>query len=187
MEVIESFRVRIRGVRPLLMHSPLSLMEGEGGRKRGVRPDPREDAEKALYRDPKTGRISVPAYAIKAAIRDASRDFKVPGKGRRKFTNYVKAGIIIEPEWIPLETGDKDPEEAWEIDLRPVVVQKSRIIRARPRFDEWSLEFTVRIVDPIITPEYLKEFIIAAGKYHGLLDFRPEFGLFKLEKFEKEE
>ena len=41
------------------------------------------------------------------------------------------------------------------------------------------------ILDPIITPSALKEILIDAGKYNGLLEFRPLFGLFAVETFEK--
>jgi len=184
MRTIESYRVRIRGIRPLLMNSPHTLMEREGTKRKGERTDPKEEAKKAIYRDPQ-GRICVPAINIKAAIRDAAKDYKVPGKGSKTFKEYVKAGIIVEPEYIPLIIPSGDPEKDWKVDLRPVVIQGNRIMRARPRFDEWELEFTVHIIDPIIRGEDLKKFIEDAGRYKGLCDYRPEFGLFEVIKFER--
>jgi len=183
MKVVESYRVRIRGTRPLLMHSPASLLNDGKGKRSSAKPDPRTEAEKALYRDP-NGKICVPAYVIKATIREAAKDYKVPGRGKKTFRDFVRAGILVEPEYIPLKTNG-DPEKAWKIDLRPVVVQKSRILRARPRFDEWELEFTVHIVDPIIRGENLREFLETAGRFYGICDFRPEFGLFEVVEFEK--
>jgi len=47
------------------------------------------------------------------------------------------------------------------------------------------LEFTVEILDPVVTSSSLKEILIDAGKYNGLLDFRPLFGLFEVVTFEK--
>ena len=179
---VEVYKVRIVGERPLLMHKiPENL--GEKSRS-GEKVDPREEAEKYLYRDDE-GKICVPALNVKASIREAAKDYKVPGKGRKTFKDYVKAGIIVEPEMIPLKTPNGDPEKAWKVDIRPVVVQRSRIMRARPRFDQWELEFYVKILDPIITPEDLKKFIEDAGRFKGLCDFRPEFGLFSVAEFRK--
>lgn len=177
MEEVEKFKVRIRGRRPLLMHSPQSMME-EDETKRGEKPDSNKEAWKALYRD-LNGNICVPGYIIKASMREASKDFKVPGKGKKTFKDFVKAGILIDPEYIPLE-GDN-----YVIDQRPVVIQRNRIIRARPRFEDWALEFTVEVVDPIIRESNVKEFLETAGRFQGICDNRPEFGLFTVEKFEK--
>jgi len=180
--VIEQIRVRVEGLRPLLMHSP-AAMEVKPERK-GVQIDPRKEAEAGLYRD-ENGRICVPAICVLAAMREAAKEYKVPGRGKKSFRDYVFSGLRITPEMIPLQVPNgQDPENAWKVDLRPVVVQKSRIMRARPKFDEWALEFEVEILDPIIRPANVKEFLEAAGKYIGLCDFRPLFGLFKVTKFE---
>ena len=101
---------------------------------------------------------------------------------KKTYKSYVFAGILIEPENILLNTNN-----GWEVDLKPVVINRSRVIRARPRFDAWMLDFTVEINDPIITPSSLKQFIVDAGKYNGLLDFRPLYGLFELLSYEKVE
>lgn len=180
-QALETYRVKIRGIRPLLMNSPQSMLEEANKQKKraGEKPDPETEAKSKLYKNPKTGEIAVPSYVVKACITEASKDYKVPGRGKKTFKDFVRAGLVVEPEWIPLK------HNGWEIDLRPVVVQRSRIIRARPRFDEWELEFNVHIVDPIITGDYLKEFLETAGKYRGLLDFRPEYGLFEVVEFER--
>jgi len=180
----ERYRVRIEGTRPLLMNR----YTGEEGKTKrsGERFDPKERCLKALYRD-KEGRIVVPARCVKATMVNAAKEFKVPGKRGKTYRDYVRAGIIIEPMDIPLITPNGDPERAWEIDLQPVVIDRGRVMAARPRFDEWALEFDVIIVDPIITPENVKLFLENAGKYVGLLDYRPEYGLFKVTKFEKVE
>ena len=179
---MESYRVAIVGRRPLLLHQiPQSL----GERGRGERVSPEEEAKAALYRD-SSGAIVIPALNIKASIRDAARQFRVPGRGKVSYKDLIKSGIEVEPLMIPLKVpGGGDPENSWKVDTRPVVVQRSRILRSRPRFDEWELEFVVNIVDPLVAAQQLKEIIESAGKYVGLGDFRPEFGLFTLASFEK--
>ena len=75
----------------------------------------------------------------------------------------------------------------WEPDVRPVVVQRQRILRARPRFDSWELEFKIVNSDPtVIHRDTLQKILIDAGRYYGLGDFRPDFGLFELAEFSVE-
>ena len=181
---LEQIRVKIRGTRPLLMHSPQSIGQNKDNRS-GTRHDPIEEAEASLYRDA-NGKIIIPSLNLLASMQKAAVDYKVPGKGKKTYKTYILSGIRIEPDDIELITDDKgETEEGWTVDLRPVVIQRSRIMRARPKFDSWSLEFTVDILDPIIRPPDVKEFLMSAGKYQGLCDFRPLFGLFEVVKFER--
>jgi hypothetical protein len=65
-----------------------------------------------------------------------------------------------------------------------VVVQMSRVLRARPRFDEWALEFKIVNLDPgLLKRDMIYRILVDAGRFYGLGDFRPEFGLFKVERF----
>ena len=177
---MERYNVRIEGTRPLLMHSCNSMLEESNNKTtRSKDHDPQKDAETALYKD-KEDNISVPSFCVLSCLRGSAVNFQVPGKGKKTYKNFIYAGVQIEPINIRLISGN-----GYEIDLKTVVVQRSRIVRARPRFDDWALEFIIEIVDPIITPNVLKQIIEDAGKYNGLLDFRPLYGLFKLTTFEK--
>jgi len=50
---------------------------------------------------------------------------------------------------------------------------------------EQSLEFQIINNDPtIIHSDTLHKILTDVGKYYGLGDFRPEFGTFKVEKFD---
>lgn len=178
------YKVEIEGVAPMLMHSPEVLKEEKQGRSSGKH-DPETDARKALYTD-NDGNIVVPSRAIEGAMREASKDFPMGGKGGKKsYKEYIMAGAMVDPNDVPLQsTNGLSPQDSWEIDLMPVVIQKARIIRSRPRFDEWKLEFEVQLLDPVLDPKIVEEILVAAGKYKGLLDHRPKFGRFKVNKFE---
>ena len=177
---MEVYKVRIEGTRSLLMNScNIMLEESSNKAVRAKEHNPKTDAEIALYKD-KEGNIVVPNFCVLSCLRGSAVNFQVPGKGKKTYKNFIYAGIQIKGTDIPLIS-----ENGWKIDAKTVVVQRSRIIRARPRFDEWALEFTIEIIDPIITPVILKQIIVDAGKYNGLLDFRPLYGLFKLTTFEK--
>jgi len=176
-ENVEVYLVKIVGTKPLLMHAPTGLSD-KPQLRRGERLEPKVEAEKCLYKD-QNGNIVIPAVNIKACIRDAGRNYRMPNR-KATFSSMIKAGLEIKPfPYVPLT------HNGWEIDIRPVVVQGNRILRARPRFDEWSLEFQIVNLDPTMIPrDMLKRILIDAGKYYGLGDFRPEFGTFRVEKFE---
>jgi hypothetical protein len=198
----EKYWVKIVGVKPLLMHAPTGLGDRPKLR-RGEHLDPKVEAESYLYKNEK-GEIVIPSVNIKACIREAGRNYRVSGR-KATFAAMIRASLDIKPfPYVPLihpQTGlpylaTPDPEidsksgglkvnPTWQVDIRPVVVQRNRILRARPRFDEWALEFGIVNNDPtIIHPDTLKKILEDAGKYYGLGDFRPEFGLFTVEKFE---
>lgn len=179
---LEHYTAEIKGQRPLLVHA--IPQEGFGERKRpGERRDPRDEAELALYKDAEGG-IVIPAYNILSSLRIAAKEFRVPGKGRVSYSSFILSGLELTPPLIPLQGGD-GTAPPWVVDIRPVVIQRARILRARPRFDEWRLGFGATILDPILRAETLKDILVSAGKYVGLCDFRPLYGLFTVERFER--
>ncbi|HDM75000.1 MAG TPA: hypothetical protein ENG51_00845 [Deltaproteobacteria bacterium] len=174
---VEKYLVEIRGVKPLLMHAPVNLGDNPK-RRRGEHLAPEKEAEMYLYKDEK-GEIVIPSLNIKAMLRDAGRNYKISGR-KTTYGAMIKAGIDIEPyPYVPLN------HDGWKVDIRPVVVQRSRILRARPRFDKWGLKFVVVNKDPqVLLRDTMRRIVEDAGKWIGLGDFRPEFGLFKVVRFE---
>jgi len=176
----EIYFVRIEGTKPLLMNNPYSQIGvvNKPTRRRGEQLPPEKEAELLLYKDEKSN-IVVPARVIKACIRSASRNYKAKQR-KMTYAGYIRAGIDIEPENIPLI------HNGWKPFVTLVRVQGSRILRARPRFDVWALEFKLINKDPnMINMDTLRQILEDAGKYYGIGDYRPEFGLFKVVKFEK--
>jgi hypothetical protein len=168
-----TYDVEIKGTRPLLMHSPAMVGVDRSSRK-STNYDPQEEAENALYRD-KEGKICVPSRAILAMLREAGKPMKAKGKGRMSLSKFLLAGIEIDPEMIPIT-----PQE-YEVDSRPVVVQKARIIRCRPMFTDWSLNFRVSIVDTeVLDATTVRNALENSGKFNGLLDNRPANGKFQV-------
>jgi len=172
----EKYNTTIRGTSPLLQHK-FSEEEKPTTKKGGQVYDNQADAEKCLYKD-KDGKICQPALHIESAMIKAATNYKIPGLGKKTFKDAFKGGIFVEPSMIP-HKNDK-----WELDLQGVVISRSRITRARPRFDDWELEFAILNRDERITPEIVKQVLEDAGKFVGIGDFRPRFGRFEVIKFE---
>jgi hypothetical protein len=176
--MVEIYKVKIKGIKPLLLHNP----NGVGNTpklRRGEHLDPKVEAESYLYKDEK-GNIIIPSRVIKAVIRDAGRNYTVKGRGKTTYAAMIRAGLDTEPDEIPLKS------DGWKVDIKTVVVQRNRIPRARPRFDNWELEFKIINKDPtVIQKETLKKILEDAGKWYGMGDYRPEFGLFEVIYFEE--
>ena len=171
-------KVLVEGIAPLLQNRfpEEEHPENETKKKKKVFVSA-EEAESKLYKD-KTGRICQPARHFEACMIKASSNFKFEGK--KSYKDAFKGGIFITPEMIP----HKFPK--FEVDRQPVVIQRSRIMRSRPRFDNWLLEFTIDVIDDRISADVVKEALDYCGLYVGIGDLRPRFGRFKVKKFEIE-
>jgi hypothetical protein len=171
----ERINVTIRGTAPLLMHRFDDNQDGAKPRKSGMQYNKEEDSKKALYTD-KDGNIVQPALNIERAMIQAATNYLL--KGKKTFKDAFKGGIFVEPILIP----HKMP--SWEIDLQSVVIQRSRVMRSRPRFDKWELDFQILNIDERITPNIIKSALDDAGKFIGIGDYRPRYGRFEVVKFE---
>jgi hypothetical protein len=159
---------RVRGTRSLLMND--SFGEEAKGRKKTVYND-LEEATKRLIKNTE-GVICQKASHFEGCMTKSAADYKF--KGKKTFKDAVKSGVIVTPVLIP------HLNQVWAIDKQSVVISRARIMRARPRLDNWELSFKITIDDDRLEPEVLKDILENAGKYVGVGDFRPKFGLFEI-------
>lgn len=177
-------RVTLKGLTPLLMNklSPESLQTKS--RRKIANVDLEKQAEQSAYIDVVNGKrqLYIPNYTIYAMIVNTAKQYRA----RRIPLSRLLAGTIrVEPEKISLGT------DKYEVDVRPVVIQKSRVLKARAKIPEWKITFTL-IYNKKFLPEgiadTLKTILEDAGVRTGLLDYRPQhmgwFGTFEVEKFE---
>lgn len=164
----------------------LGDVKATGSRK----PTPEEEAEQGAYRltpkeGEKVGQLYTPCdHIYEACVRTGSL-FQVKGMGKKTYKDVVQGYMVIEPEYIPHFYADGRPRFDYEIDKRPVRIQRGRIIRARPLLREWRLTFSVRILDSSRLPlQVMNSIIVAAGQTKGIGDYRPRFGRFIVTKFE---
>jgi hypothetical protein len=127
-----------------------------------------EQAEHAVYRDPDIGLLYIPGIAIQRALINGATYSK--GKGRATLQKPVAACVLVNPERISL--GVKD----YKIDARPVVIPatKGRVMRFRPRIDEWQVTFEIEFDSNLLKESELRRVVDDTGSRVGLLDFRPE-------------
>ncbi len=179
---MKTVQVVIKGITPLLMHRfPMAGAEDTSKKSTGV-PDWKAEGELGLYKDAK-GHIYQPASHIEGALKQASKTLKVPGKRGATYARLVGSAVSIEPDAIPHKI------TKYEIDARPVVIQRARIIRYRPIFNDWELSFQIIIGDDQIPIEVVKLALEHAGQYVGIGDYRPgrggKFGKFMVTQYKE--
>ncbi len=168
-------KVEIAGKELLQNKMTLNALEVELRQSTGIRKQ--DTTDEAKYLDGH-GKVYIPCEYIYGALNRAASSFKLRGKSAK---NQVAGRVRILEDCIPLNY------EREEIDIRPVVVQRARIPRVRPKFINWSAEFTFEIREGM-TSEIVKQILEEAGISHGIGDFRPNkggrFGTFTITKFE---
>lgn len=151
------------------------LVKDDAGKKTDQY-DSETDARKVSYFDEKIG-FYLPSSHFEASMREAAKNFK---KGKSNYKLIIMAGAFIGQDRIPLN------RDAWdEIDRRLVVIQRNRVVKSRPRFNEWEAEFVVEYDAERIKPETLKNILIEAGSTKAVGDYRPKFGRFEVKEFEE--
>lgn len=185
--MLKTIKVRIESIAPMLMHNgmmadPLNPQMAdmkEVSKKRN-----KTDADHmtmarlewyaGLYTD--NGRVVVPAINIERCV--------IMGARKARKGKEVESGFIVVGDSIPLEFPDEDMSidelyQSGKYEFRCLVsVQKAKIARVRPRFNEWALNFDAQFDDEVINEKDILTAIETAGRLIGLGDFRPRFGRF---------
>jgi len=184
--------VKVQGTSVMLQHRfPIPTYEemGSGGTKSTGAKDYREEWRQSLYVDDKNG-VYQPANHFELAMVKAAVNFKVTGKRGKSYKDMVSANVVIDPEKIlfgienPKDL-DTDADKPLYLDLRPVVIQRARVVRIRPAFKPgWELEFTINVLDNELPANMLQDILVLAGKTVGIGDYRPKFGRFAVVKFD---
>jgi hypothetical protein len=163
------------------MHSAAAMLKPKTGKKiKSSEHDPDEEAKACLYTD-NAGHIGIPAIAVLSAMRKSATQMKKAGQGKKTLKDFVFSGLRVNPDLIVL------PEQKYAVDMQIVVVNRSRVPRARPRFDQWGAKFNVEILDDDTWDAgTVRQVLDEAGKYQGLLDYRPLFGTFEVTSMKDE-
>ena len=181
------YRVTIEGLPPgIIMHNGTAGLDPRTPQKkeiayitsskRGANRTEEDDARIAelecqisLYLD-QDGAPTLPTSMLRAMIEQAARKFK---QGP-----LVREGLIV--------TSVEDFD--YQIDLLgrtveelgktaqftvPVVVQRSRLLRTRARFQYWSCQFVVECDSELVDEELLRNWLEVGGRRIGLGDWRP--------------
>ncbi|NQY92277.1 MAG: hypothetical protein HRT46_11575 [Deltaproteobacteria bacterium] len=191
---MKTFQVLIQGLTPILQHrfsDDAQVNSGRATRAVNIKNEtPREQAEKVSYRT-NEGFLYHPGAAIMRLLRDAGSAHKQ--RGSRKSCKYiVPAAVRVAQDQVPLLAMDGEtPLKDFEVDSRAVVIPstKGRIMRHRPRCDEWMARFDLVINEDVLGVDTIRQFLDEGGQRIGIGDFRPEkggpFGVFQVNLWEE--
>ncbi len=184
---MRKIKVEFKGQTPLLMHScqcvnPLHPISRKLKEYTSKRTKTEEDLiaisdlewEGSLYYDDTIG-IYIPVENVEATIINGAKANK-NGKDVERFCEILDFQI-------PLNYGcDKTKDELMKDerfrDVRAVNVMRSKVMRTRPRFNKWSIVFTMMYNEDKIDLDVIRQDIEYAGSYVGLCDCRPKYGKF---------
>jgi hypothetical protein len=176
----------LRGESPLLMHrgglaDPMDPFAQQMKRISGKR-DKTEADFRELARIEFFGGIYVdehqqpclPGEVVEATLINAAK------KSKRGI--QAKAGIICPGNFPLIYDGPKSIEELWEDSqfrlTTGVIIKRNRIMRTRPRFQEWEVKIHVSYDQQLLNPSEIAGFVKRAGEEIGFCDWRPKFGRF---------
>lgn len=186
-----SVNVKIVGVSPLMQHRyPVPDLEdlNKGGKRVSGSVDYTQEWKDYMYTA--GGEVVQPSVHIESSMVKGAVNFKITGKRGKTYKDLFKAAVFVEPEnishHVPVpETLDADADKELYLDLRPVVINRARVVRIRPTFKAgWELEFVISVLDDQIPLEIVQDVLTLAGRTVGIGDFRPKFGRFRVARFE---
>lgn len=187
---MKTIECEIRGTSPLLIHKFSEEAEQSKATRRikSQNRDPREEAQRNAYQAP-DGTYYFSAFAIPGTIGNAGSGHKSTGS-RKSLRWIVPSAVRMTVDAVTILNGG-GPARTFEVDSRPVTIPatKGRIMRHRPRFDNWGARFDLVVNDHLLSTEVVHQLLNEAGEGIGIGDFRPEkrgpFGTFRVTKFEE--
>jgi hypothetical protein len=186
---MEMIKLKLKSAAPMLMHSdrfadPLNQLTKAHKELTSKRKKTDED-HAAIARSEYMGALYIdrdgpfiPSINLESCIGEAAR--------MQKLGRHVKRGVMVMEDKLHLaydgpRTADALADDPVFRDVRSVRVSMARLMRYRPRFNDWSAECTVAFDAEQINENELRNIIEQAGKLVGLGDFRPKFGRFSVE------
>ncbi len=184
------FKITMKGVRPLLMHSsrlanPLDptvkAMKAISSKKSKTDDDHLEmgklEFAGSMYMHSELGPY-IPGENIERCLVDA-------GKITRKGTALTR-GLFIKSDLNPVVyRGPRTLEGLWADEnfrlVASVKVQQNRVMRTRPMFREWEVSAEGVLDSSVVDPAEFGAIAETAGNMIGLGDYRPRYGRFTVD------
>jgi len=188
--MISRITMKWTGIRPLIQHNgqlqdqlnsfskAIKEINRKGSRRmtdddhRRMR---RLEWEGSLYFDPEVGPY-IPQDNVMSCLCEGAAKFRK----RKDF----EAAVILLDDVIPLQYDGPRTIDGLFADERFVFLKGaqvnmgSRTMRCRPRFPQWSIEFSLEYDSEVLNRDDLARAALEAGLRVGLGDYRPRYGRF---------
>lgn len=184
---MKNLQVTWKGTTPLIMHScqcvnPLHPIARELKKYTSKKNKTEEDLIKISDLEWESGAywkdgigLYMPAENVEATIKNGAKANK-KGKDIEKY-------VSVTDLYIPFFYGENLTKEELIAnydyrDTRIMTVQRAKVLRIRPRFDQWHIIFNLMYDDTKIDIDTIVNAMEYAGSYVGLCDSRPKYGKF---------
>lgn len=140
------------------------------------------------------GNAYITPMAVKICLEDVARyvSESIKGKGKATYTKHFKSGIMVMEPMIldPLTTRENVDSETLFVPSDGKRGGGSRVYKTFPLVAEgWKVTGTLTIIDPILQPEKVKEYLDLAGILIGFGRFRAQnggyYGRFNVDSFKE--
>lgn len=178
---MKKYQIEIIGIAPLRMNKFTDEAKKtlSGGGVKLSEDEYKQDAFSRTYTNEK-GLYVIPKNAIKACLANGATKVK---SGRYTSGKIIKAIAFISGTKDPLLKSGKPVVTVETVRIPPKT--GARVLKYFCVFEEWSCDFVLEIWDDRVKKNVPLESLREAGIYYGLLDGRPEYGRFIVNKFEE--
>lgn len=210
MESLRKYKISLKSLTPLIMHSdrlcnpldPLAKQLKEISSIKKKTDDhhlamARLSWEGSLYYEKEVG-VYMPTKCLLGCFKAAAKKYRL---GKQSKAIFIDLGIGC-TIWRDEEFSYKNttPEQLWRmmdsndcqvhVHCASVVVQNSRLMRYRPIFPKWQIEFESYLNTELLNEKDFRSIIETAGMEMGIGELRPElangnFGRFELIKIKE--
>lgn len=184
---MKNLQITFKGTTPLIMHScqcvnPLHPIAKELKKYTSKKKKTEEDLLMISDLEWKAGAywkeslgLYIPAENVEATIINGAKAYR-KGSDIEKYCDVTDLYIpFFYGENLTLDELVQNYEYR---DTRVMTVMRAKILRTRPRFDQWNITFNLRYDETKIDIETITNAIEYAGQYVGLCDSRPKYGKF---------
>ena len=188
------FQCKITGTAPLIMHSThgmdafsdLAIQRNAITKKRGSNRTPADEAKlmqleclAGLYVDAQK-RPTLPPHVIRSCIEGGARKLKEGPQMREGLVVLHTDKFEYDRKRYGTSLESLSKKTQFTTDVR---VSRARIMRTRPKFDDWSVTFSADADDDLVDRDRLERWLEIAGRRVGVGDWRPAcsgtFGTFR--------
>jgi hypothetical protein len=190
---IHTYQAELQGVTPYQQGRYYMLDPDGTKRPKETNPDYEERTWRMRLHVGPHGTIVIPSGAFKLALENAAkfRAEKIPGEGKKTYTQRFKSGVAILDD---MDLGiASDSNEVVKKGVFGSSTGKSgsgsRVLKYFPTIMEWAGTLEVVVYDPLVTDDVLKTHLIEAGQFIGVGVWRPinggQHGRFRVVSFKE--
>jgi len=195
---MKTAKVKIRGAAPLLMHSA-ALVDPTNPATRAIHNLTAKKTKKTDADIDEIARLEfigglyvnadgvpcIPMENLEAVVRAGATAQR---KGKDTQCAVYCTSVEGDTDSTPLVyDGPSDPDELYKLPQHvhrcSVCIGKVRVMRVRPKFPTWELDFLLHIDEEMMSPRDVERALVFAGHMKGLGDYRPKYGRFEVVDF----